>query len=97
MRRKPKPDKAYWFVKSAELGVIAKLFMRDSDGGGLLYPDLNDVEYDGTWEELWDYLAHEGFVEERDAKRQEVLSIVVDEEFVRRRPLSWSHPRTPFP
>ena len=30
-------------------------------------------------------------------KELEVLSIVVDEEFVRRRPLSWSHPRTPFP
>lgn len=73
MRRKPKPEKLYWFVKTTKSGVIAKVFMRDSDGGGLLYPDLYDVEYDGIWEELWDYLAQEGFVEERDAKRQGLI------------------------
>ena len=36
-------------------------------------------------------------VETTIGMNNEVLSIVVDEEFVRRRPLSWSHPRTPFP
>jgi hypothetical protein len=73
MRRKPKPDKAYWFVKCTDTGITAKVLVRFADGTGFLYPDLDGVEYDGTWQELWDHLACDGFVAEKDAKRQGII------------------------
>lgn len=84
MKRKPKADKAYWFVKRTESGISAKMFVRFSDGSGYIYPDLDGIEYDGTWEELWDSLADESYVAEQDAKLQGLI------------PSDWPPPQVPW-
>lgn len=84
MRKKPKSEKPYWFVKPTGTGIVAKLFVRFSDGSGILHPDLDGVEYDGTWEELWDFLMREGFVTEQEARLQGTI------------PSDWVPPHVPW-
>lgn len=60
------------------------MFVRFSDGSVYIFPDLDGMEYDGTWEELWNLLADEGYVPEQDATLQGLL------------PSDWLPPEAPW-
>ena len=80
--------KPYWFVKRTESGISAKMFVRFSEGNGSIYPideaEMYSYEPGPPWEELWDSLVDEGFVAERDAKRQGLV------------PADWVPPEGPW-